>query len=685
MARRPSTSGLFAIVAPLLTLAVAAAFYGPALAATRGDWPVPLDDVFIHFDFARSAAQLHPFEWIAGQGYSSGETSPLYAVLLAIGYAIGFRGLALGVWAAALACGALVMMMRALVELVQPSPAWVAFLGGAMLLGIGVLDWTWFSGMEGAVFTAALAWTLVHVKRAREAPPTRRREEEWKVGAWGTALVLLRPEAALLVALAAVAVARRALSQSARGAIARTAGPALFAGVLVVAENLLFTGEAPSAGAIAKLLSYRPFLSDLDRAKAVVENLAQFALLLGGQLGRGTSLALLLPSLCIPALVSRRTRALAAVCVLGALGWTLLVSWNDAARFQNFRYYMPALALVLFASTLGLAALSRVEKLRWVGAAVAVSGILVAASAVPEQIAFFAHASENIHDQQVEVGRRLARRMPEGASVLVGDAGAIAYVSGRHAVDALGLGGYGSLPFARAALEGEGAIVEMIERIAPSERPGFMALYPTWFGGITRAFGHEVDHVSLERNYVCGALTKTLYESDWSALRDDGNADEPAPSGGGALADTLDVADVVSEKDHAYVSPAPRGGWTSFDVRRDGHGRPLFDAGRTLPEGESERFTLRHGARSPVSVVVRTDDAGAEVLARVMRAGAVRETEALVKDGSFTAGSWVSARATFGEDLLEGDKITLRVVRGTFRDFHVWVVSGVSQALRTLP
>src|SRR6516162_8989001 len=76
-----------------LTTLVASAFWIPAFRATDGEWPIPLDDVFIHFDFARSLAMGHPFEWIPGQGYSSGETAPLWALVLAPGWLIGFRGM----------------------------------------------------------------------------------------------------------------------------------------------------------------------------------------------------------------------------------------------------------------------------------------------------------------------------------------------------------------------------------------------------------------------------------------------------------------------------------------------------------------------------------------------------------------------------------------------------------------
>jgi hypothetical protein len=93
---------LYAVVAGLTTLFVARLFYAslrlqtlhdvywsdpPAFDASPpapelGPWSAPLDDVFIHFDFARSAARGFPFQWVAGNGYSSGGTSLLYPLLL---------------------------------------------------------------------------------------------------------------------------------------------------------------------------------------------------------------------------------------------------------------------------------------------------------------------------------------------------------------------------------------------------------------------------------------------------------------------------------------------------------------------------------------------------------------------------------------------------------------------------
>src|SRR4051812_48020036 len=149
------------VAATALVAAVAAVFWTPALAASRGYFPAPLDDVYIHFDFARSLARGHPFEWLPGNGYSSGETSPLYAVVLAAGWLVGFRGRMLGVWAAIVAVLATASFVRSAQTIARPCSRWIAGGIAVLVLSVGIVDWSLFSGMELATFAAALGRALV--------------------------------------------------------------------------------------------------------------------------------------------------------------------------------------------------------------------------------------------------------------------------------------------------------------------------------------------------------------------------------------------------------------------------------------------------------------------------------------------------------------------------------------------
>ena len=190
-ARRPTSSARFARFEPILyllfagacTLFVACRFYAslklqtlhayawarpdvyPMLAKERvlGTWSAPLDDVFIHFDFARETARGKPFQWSEGAGYSSGGTSLLYPFVLAVGYLLGFRKLDLMAWAAIVACVSVFSLLVAARRLCAGLPRAASYLLPPGVLCVGALDWSLFSGMEVALFLAlwggaVIAW-----------------------------------------------------------------------------------------------------------------------------------------------------------------------------------------------------------------------------------------------------------------------------------------------------------------------------------------------------------------------------------------------------------------------------------------------------------------------------------------------------------------------------------------------
>ncbi len=247
----------------------------------------------------------------------------------------------------------------------------------------------------------------------------------------------------------------------------------------------------------------------------------------------------------------------------------------------------------------------------------------------------------------------------------MGDAGAMPYLSGLPAIDGLGLGGYRGMPFARASVHGVPAVVELIERLPPDERPDVLALYPSWWPGLADVFGRRVDAVRIEDNVICGAAEKVVYTADWSALAPPGEARE------GAL-DELDVGDLVSEREHAYEGSMPRGGWVVGRVLALA-GAPRFDAGRIVPEGRRESFAIRPGAAGRAALVVRTDGGGeGEARVTVERSGAiVADRRAVLPERSDDR--WHEVRVPLG-DVRGGDRVAIYAARGALRDFHVWLV-----------
>jgi hypothetical protein len=657
---------LWLLATTLIVAAAGAAFWIPGLRRSAPHFPVPLDDVYIHFGFARSAALGHPFAWIPENGYSSGGTSLTYPLALAPGWILGLRGARLAIFAALVACASLVDLARSLRAL---GPRWIAWALPLLLVSVPLLDWSLFSGMETAFFGAVLGRALRAVRDAERADPWSRDGAQVRAGAWAALLVATRPEAAPLALLLALSVVHAAGSRRTGPSIARAFGPVLVFLAAQALANRGLTGEWSAAGAVRKLAGSNPYTTGVEVALEAVKNLAAlrsqaFEVPLGG-----ARASWVVPLLGVAASLDRRRRRLALPLLLGALASVILVSFNTTARFQNFRYAAPALLMLLAAAALGAGTLARLGRLGAVGSGIALGvAILAPASAFPRQIDLFVRASGNIAGQQVEVAERLAARIPRPHRVLVGDAGAIPYLSGLPAIDGLGLGGYHDLPFARASVHGVPAVVELIERLPPAERPDVLALYPSWWVGLADVFGRRDFGVRIDDNVICGSDEKVVYAADWSALGPPGERRD------GAI-DTVDVGDLVDERAHDYEASTPRGGWVVGAVLALPGGTPRFDAGRIVPEGRSESFVV-HVSPSPpgpTTLALRTDGGGpGTIRVSVERRGAVaREVEAVLPERA--PGRWHEVRVSLGT-VLDGDRVRLHAARGPLRDFHLWLL-----------
>ena len=640
------------------TLFAASAFYGYMLVQTKGVWSAPLDDVFIHFDYARSFARGYPYQWSEGNGYSSGNTSLTYPLVLGVGYWLGFRELNLMLWAAIVACLGVYTFLLCVGWLArgpkvgadrQRAPRWLQFLVPPAVLSMGALDWTLFSGMENAfhlgVWGLCLALALRQAEvcwrsepalgPASEAPPQRSgaapsslqataaRRLAWWTGMAGAVLVATRPESGICVAVFGGWCAwhghRSGVARGFRG-ILRTLLAVGVPGVSVIIAhglvNYALTGERSANGAIAKLFINNPFMSPSymwDR----------YLSLLGYIIPRLTHhhfadqipFGWLIPAVALVPLASRALRPAALMMWAQIVCWMLLVALNNQLRWHNERYAMPAVAWLMVLAAMGVGVIAnrattranRLLRISWPLRALLALGIVgvywtMQAPRMKDQIWFFGRASRNILDQHVTAGLVLKKL---GVSrVLVGDAGALIYMSDRPGLDLIGLGGYHAFPFARATVHGLGATIELIERMPVSERPDHMAIYPSWWGDLPTYFGRYLTSVPVRGNVICGGAEKVLYSANWSTLDREGaprslRADE-------RVVDEVDLGDLVSERQHHYNFPQPGVGFVRYHVLADpgDSRRDLFDAGRIIPAGYTERFRVT-APRTSARLIVR--------------------------------------------------------------------------------
>jgi hypothetical protein len=384
---------LFVLWAGACTIVSARSFYGYMLKQTGGEWSAPLDDVFIHFDYARATALGHPFEWTIGNGYSSGNTSLTYPFVLALGWLVGFTGRDLVRWAAIVAMvsvfGTILAARRLFVE--GPRDDWgriSSYLLPPTFLGVGALVWSLWSGMEVAFFLATWAIALVAWWRlerdARTDSAARAPRHASLLGLAGALLVATRPEAAVTIAVFGLAGAhahRRRGRAWTFGVLLRAGLPAVIVLVVQATANRLLTGELAANGAIVKLALNNPYMTAEEKLAdwignvkyAALRNLDyHFAHIEGDRmsdlverwpgapapivyLARTVPWAGVIPlALALLPLCFERTRRVAFVVWAQIVGWVLLVALNGQVRWQNERYVMPAVAWMLVMTALGV-------------------------------------------------------------------------------------------------------------------------------------------------------------------------------------------------------------------------------------------------------------------------------------------------------------------------------------------
>jgi hypothetical protein len=574
-------------------------------------WSAPLDDTFIHFDFARSFAHGRPFEWTLGGGYSSGATSWLYAAVLALGILFGYDGLDLGRFADVVATVSVFAFLWAGRTLFHGLPRYASYLLAPAILASGVLGWSLWSGMELGLFLALWGGCAYYFVRLREAETQETyRLARRALGWFGLLLVLTRPEALYCVgvfALFGVSLGRDKTTRPALREMAVILAPALGFTVLRALVNRVLTGSFADAGALVKLENLNPFHEPREIALRWLSHV-------GFQLSRITvyhttddaNWGFQIWVLAALGFVPKRTRVMTALLWMTALGWILIVAQNEYVRYQNDRYTMPAVAWLLAAAALGVSGVIDMSLPRRDTTtpqsslfnvvpvvALAVSFAVHQLPRIEHQKWHFGRACRNIAEQQIRVGQLLgAGHFGNPHRVLVGDAGAIPFFSEIPALDAIGLGGTHGLPFSRAVRLGVGATVELIEHLEPSDRPDLLAIYPSWWGLLPVWFGRPKEEIRIEGNVICGAPNKVVYQADWHGLDDSPYPTMKNPQQ--RLVDELDFADVVSEVAHGYELSEKHAGYVVMKLlpNPEQSHHDLFDAGRLVFSHTLTRFTL---------------------------------------------------------------------------------------------
>ncbi len=489
------------------------------IAGSIGVGAFPLDDSWIHMQFARNLAEGRGFAYNPGVPVS-GSTAPLWTLLLGGAFTVlGTHPVLAKVLGLALTLGTAWLAGR--LAGLWTGHRGLGLLASALTALAGPMVWGALSGME--VSLAALLATASLLLRAKG-----------REGAAAVALglgTLARPETIVLLPLfwlSGPLTWRRALTWV--GPVAACAAPWVAFNLATIGSPLPGTAAAKIEGGLLGALSgVREPL-----ATALLRRPGQYASEWVRWLWRVDAL---LPLLVLPGLGWLAWRwgraALVPACVLLAhpLAMALLAPYRGPG-FQEGRYSIHLLPLALVVAVAPLAGHQTAAPAeqdpaapapptgrlafswgRRAGALALLVGVL---AALPGAASRYARGVQNIEAMQVHLARWIADHTPPAARLGLNDVGAIAYFSRREIVDVMGLVTPAVLPYRR---EGETGVLRYLERACPD----YLIVFPAWFptlSAMTDRF-RPVYRVRLDHNTVAGADELVVYETIWSRWRAD--------------------------------------------------------------------------------------------------------------------------------------------------------------------
>ncbi|HEX5759364.1 MAG TPA: hypothetical protein VF121_09240 [Thermoanaerobaculia bacterium] len=491
-----------------------------------GDVGFPLDDSWIHLQFARNLAAGDGLSYNPGEPVT-GSTAPLWTALLSLVFLLP-GGTAAAIWGAKLLGGALYLAgVHAAWRLARElglSPG-LAQLAAALALGTSWLVWSAVSGMEVPLFVLLSLWGMVlHLRERRrpERPPLA-------LGLFGLA-ALARPEGLLLLALAAL---DRLLvfDRDGEGALVwrrpdlRGLAVGLALAALALAPVLAFYAAAggsllPTTFA-AKGAEVRRWLPE-----------ARYVYQVLGILFRPQPWTVLFAGAGIAALVERlgtpRDRGLLPALWLLALplAYSTLSPAGTHWIAGNFgRYYFPLFPVVAVLGVLGLeraaAALGpriTAGRLRLpLRAALAALLLWPTAATLVEGALFYSRNVANVQASDVRVARWLAPRLPPEAVLAVNDIGAIKFLLPNRVIDLAGI----ATPEVRRRMNAAAARREPWERAVleflAERRPDYLVIFPSWFPNLSRdPRFRPVAGLRIPDNVTMGGDEVVVYATPWT-------------------------------------------------------------------------------------------------------------------------------------------------------------------------
>jgi len=411
--------------------------------AANGKLSFPLDDAWIHLQFARNIHDYGSYSYFRNEMVTSGSTSPLFTALLSAGFFLTPDDMILSY-----ALGSVFLIFAAvylykIVSHAHEKLVVLSAIAGLLLVCEPRLIWASLSGMETTLFIFLLLGTFYYYKIRKGI----------HLGVAGGLLLWARPEAILLIIIIGLDFAYHTFVVEGEGSRKRSAlagriawikKPAVFILIAWTAYfgfNLWLSGSIFPNTYAAKLKYYAGGGDDFP---AQVYHYFR-----DGHMVVIAALALVALWVALKNAAKRRPVPMFVPLLFSVE--MFFVYWKDLPYlYQEGRYLMPVLPFVILAGADGAATLSEAagKFLPRLGRMVRGEAVIVLILALPaiqfavagwKERSQYADYCDYISKRQVATAVWIRDNLADGVRIATHDVGAIAYYSGKQIVDMVGL------------------------------------------------------------------------------------------------------------------------------------------------------------------------------------------------------------------------------------------------------
>jgi len=492
-----------------------------------GDLGFPLDDSWIHLQFARNLAEGHGLAYNPGE-LVTGSTAPLWTALLAL---LFYLPGSVVVWTKLLGVTFHLAGVAATWKLARELGLGrgLASLAAFLTLATSWLVWSALSGMEIPLFVfLSLSGMILHLREraAPERPPLA-------AGVFAVA-ALARPEGLLLLVLSLLdrcLVFQREGQREEDGALVWRRPPlrgvllgAALAACALVGPILFYRwagGSFLPTTFAAKGGELRRWLPDLQYIYTIL-----------GILFRPQPYMVLLSGAGIAALVERlgtpRDRGLLpALWLIGLpLAYSTISPGGKSLLAGNFgRYYFPFFPVLAVLGVLGLerAAEALGPRLRAGRLRLPVQALLIVLllwptlSTLVQGAGRYAQNVANVQDSDVAVARWLAPRLHPDAVLAVNDIGALKFLLPNRVIDLAGIANPEIRREVNRALRQNRSWEPVMAEEIAKRQPDYLVIFPEWFPTLSLDPRFRPVHGSpIPDNITMGGDEIVVYATPWT-------------------------------------------------------------------------------------------------------------------------------------------------------------------------